>query len=83
MWMETVTNEVDSQIMRILGNIEGKIDTMTNVHEDFKAELNGLRGELTQHKADTAKDKNLILGGVAVVGVFLTGGLELIKKVLN
>lgn len=68
--METVSN--DSDIMRILGNIEGKLDGIASTQEENKARIDALHADLQEHKSATLRDRERVLGGLWVVGSVMT-----------
>lgn len=62
----------DSDIMRILGNIEGKLDGIAATQEENKSRIDALHLDLQEHKSATLRDRERVLGGLWVIGSFMT-----------
>lgn len=62
----------DSDMMRILGNIEGKLDGIAASQNENKERIDALHKDLQEHKAVTLRDRERVLGGLWVIGSFMT-----------
>lgn len=71
-----MTSEID--IMRILGNIEGKLDNLMDGHKTVHVRLDALNTELQAHKEDDARDKNRVIGVMTALGAILSTAWALI-----
>lgn len=62
----------DSDIMRILGNIEGKLDGLVNSQSSVQGQVTIIGKDLQDHKAEDALIKNRIVGAGVVLTVLWT-----------
>lgn len=74
--MEAVSED---NVMRVLGNIEGKLDGIIENQQGFRdkvssmeTDISTLHQELREHKAKTLQDRDRVLGGLYVGAGFMS-----------
>lgn len=68
-----------NNVMRVLGNIEGKLDGIIEDQQAFREKVSSmeenistLHQELREHKAKTMQDRDRVLGGLYVGAGFMS-----------
>lgn len=68
----------DSDLMRILGNIEGKLDGLVDNHTKTIQRIDALHTDLQTHKEDDARIHNRVIGVMTTLGAILSTAWALI-----
>lgn len=62
----------ETDVMRILGNIEGKLDGLVNSQCSVQGQVTAISKDLQDHKTEDARVKNRIIGAGIVLTVLWT-----------